>query len=92
MGNSATEWGGGIFCDGAGALPTIMNNTIMGNTANDGGGIGGIQTYIVTNNFIAGNTAYKTGGGISCWAGSKTISNNTITENKAYLEGGGIYC
>jgi len=86
--------GGGVYCDGA--SPTIINNTITGNTAHNAYG-GGIFCYngspTIMNNTITGNTAYnREGGGIYCSSSSPTISNNTISGNTADLAGGGIYC
>ena len=58
-----------------------------------GGGIacGGSPSPTITNNVIAGNTAYE-GGGIGCFSCSPMIANNSITGNMAPSDGGGIYC
>ena len=82
--NTASENGGGVWCDTAGWSGTAANAQITGGTI---GGVG-VDEY---GEKIGGNTA-KNGGGIyvnnskliSVWGG--TISNNTAIEN-----GGGIY-
>ena len=84
--------GGGIKCDSS-SSPSLINNTISGNSASSGGG--GIYCYYssptISNNTISGNSA-TSGGGIECYRYSNpTISNNTITGNSAY-SGGGILC
>ena len=85
--------GGGIACVDN-SSPTIINNTISGNTAADGGGIGCSNSNpTISNNTISGNSAgFLLGGGIYCVDNSSpTISNNTISGNSATF-GGGIYC
>ena len=82
--NTASENGGGVWCDTAGWSGTAANAQITGGTI---GGVG-VDEY---GEKIGGNTA-KNGGGIyvnnskliSVWGG--TISNNTASDN-----GGGIY-
>jgi parallel beta-helix repeat protein len=83
--------GGGIAC-GHGSAPVISDNTITGNYANHGGGIGYDNSVaIITSNYIMGNTGYC-GGGIYCHQSSATISGNTISNDTAVWRGGGIYC
>lgn len=82
--NTASENGGGIWCDTAGWSESAADAKITGGTI---GGVG-VDEY---GEKIGGNTA-KNGGGIyvnnskliSVWGG--TISNNTASDN-----GGGIY-
>jgi len=85
-------YGGGICCYNT-SSPTIMNNTISGNSANLGGGIS-CESYCdpaIINNTISDNTA-GVGGGISCkYYSSPAIINNTISDNTAGNKGGGIY-
>jgi len=85
---------GGILCSSS--SPTIMNNTITGNTAGAGGASGGIwctfSSPTIMNNTISGNTA-DNGGGIYCDTSSPTITHNIITGNSCiFSAGGGIIC
>jgi parallel beta-helix repeat protein len=88
--------GGGIYCTSASA--TISNNVITANTLASGSSSGGgiychsNASPVISNNTIAGNTAYDNGGGVYCGTGSAAISGNTISGNGAGLEGGGLYC
>jgi hypothetical protein len=85
--------GGGITTYLGG--PTIVGNTIRGNTATfqGGGGISAegntLDPTIVVNNVIVENSSVTYGGGIM--AGPALIVNNTITQNAAPY-GGGIKC
>jgi predicted outer membrane repeat protein len=75
--------GGGIRSDGN---VTVSNSTIMGNSAEFGGGIyvqGG--TVTVSNSTISGNSA-TTGGGIL--GKNITVSNSTISDNTADFDFG----
>jgi parallel beta-helix repeat protein len=87
-----SDGGGGIHCLGS-SSPTILNNTITGNTARRGGGIYVYHSFpAITNNAIMGNAATKRGGGICCQQfSSPTIMSNTLTGNSAF-DGGGLYC
>jgi len=84
--------GGGIYCYNS--SPTITNNTIIGNRANDNGG--GIFCHNaspnITNNTINDNVASEYGGGIYCYNSFPIIMNNTITWNCSMYGGGGLYC
>jgi len=77
--------GGGICCWGNGSS-TIINNTIVNNTADDNGGgiyVSPGSSPIITNNIIIGNTATTgTGGGIYAEAGAApSISYNDVFSN-----------
>ncbi len=78
--NQATAFGGGLAFWAAGQ-PTIIKNTIMGNTGADAGGISFVNggTPLVEENLIVGNTGTGAGG-ISGLLGS--VVNNTIADNK----------
>jgi len=86
--------GSGIYC--LSSSPLIAHNTITGNSTTGGDG-GGIYCDVsasptITNNLIAGNSAYC-GGAIHCDSSSSpAISNNTITGNSASASGGAVYC
>jgi|GEM_PF-1256140 len=96
----APQDGGGIYCYFS--SPSIMENTICGNTASSGNG-GGIycrgsghspsvanNTMCITNNTISGNTANDEGGGVYCQECAPDISYNEVTGNMATSFGGGI--
>ena len=78
---------------------TIINTTISGNSAGEGGGIntGGGKlpgNLTVINSTISGNFAYSDGGGIASFFSGLTIVNSTISGNTVgdpdYGYGGGI--
>lgn len=90
--NGISSSGGGIRC--LNSSPTIANNTISGNRADDtGGGVycASTSSPLIANNTIRGNIATY-GGGIFCSGSSPKIVNNTITGNNARTYGGGIFC
>jgi len=93
--------GGGIFCSSS--SPTITNSIIIGNVASGmyGASGGGISCAFdscptITNCTVSNNTAYGSGGGISCSSSSPTITNCIISGNVSYGRysgyGGGISC
>lgn len=89
-GNSADNYGGGIYCDQS-SSSMLTNCTIVGNTAESGGGLDcSYGEPMLTNCTIAENTAESGGGGLTCWYGSPTLTNCTIVDNTADA-GGGIY-
>ncbi len=92
-GNTATNYGGGIFAYGYGTT-TIQNTTISGNSsAVDGGGIlaYGVGAMTIQDSTIAGNSANETGGGIVASSyGATTIQDSTICGNSAKVNAGGI--
>jgi len=86
--NTAVDDGGGIACRSH-SSPTILNNLIVGNSAQMGGGI---NCYYHSNpqivaNTISGNSADE-GGGVECSSADPVIGNNTISGNSASLAGG----
>jgi len=105
--NYTGDIGGAIFIDGysGGAMLTVLNSTIMGNTAGtmDNGGSGaGIYSsadaLTIIDSTISNNTAWiggidlsgGNGGGINNVNGTLNISNTTISSNLAGVSGGGI--
>jgi hypothetical protein len=105
--NFTGDIGGAIFIDGygGGAMLTVLNSTITGNTAGttDHGGSGaGIystaDTLTVINSTVSNNIAWigndffgGDGGGIeSGGKGTVEISNTTISGNQAGIAGGGL--
>jgi parallel beta-helix repeat protein len=93
FGDWPQDWGGAILCDSS-SSPTIIGNTITGNTAFLCGGICCCYSSspIIEKNTIIGNDAFQYAG-IACWVSSSpTIVGNIIAENTAYASGGGIGC
>ncbi len=85
-------WEGGISCWAS--SPTIINCTIIGNTATmgHGGGVscGEQSSPTITNCTITENSA-EYGGGIGCqWESNPFITDCTITNNTASVLGGGV--
>ena len=87
----------GVYNDGG--YVTILNSTISGNSAGEGGGIytGGGKlpgNLTVINSTISGNFASSDGGGIASFFSGLTIVNSTISGNTVgdpdYGDGGGI--
>ena len=95
-GSSATGVGGGAIADNAGyasgAETTIVNSTVVGNSAAYGAG-GGVassaQLGTIRNSTIAGNTAATFGGGLLS-ANGGLLQDSTVAGNYAYGSGGGI--
>jgi hypothetical protein len=104
--NYTGDIGGAIFIDGygGGAMLTVLNSAITGNTAGttDHGGSGaGIystaDTLTIINSTVSNNTAWigndfsgGAGGGIISDYGTLEISNTTISSNQAGIDGGGL--
>jgi len=90
--NSHYPAGGGILCDGT--SPTVMDNIVIGTTADNGGGIAcidGSEARLI-NNLIIDCEATDTGGGIACIdSPGVTIANATVTGCHAQ-SGGALAC
>lgn len=80
---------------------TVLNSTIVGNTAVDSGGPAsgagyyqsesyGTATGTFTNVTVSDNTATGSGGGIWVDGGTATLTNSTITNNHADSDAGGV--
>ena len=83
--------GAGVFCSYASA--TIVQCSIMGNTADDGAGVYCTRSSnpTISECTITGNTAtLYSGGGIECAGSSPVISGCRISGNTAAYSGGGI--
>jgi len=92
--NSAPD-GGGIA---QGAVATIIDSIIEGNTAAVGGGVGvfggslRVIGSVIADNSAETNPSGTTGFGGGLWAyGSMQITDSTIANNSATVVGGGIY-
>jgi hypothetical protein len=88
-----------LFGDGDGiwnysGTLTVSNITLSGNSANYGGGKGGVYnhgTLTVSTSTLAGNSA-SYGGGIYNWGRqSVTLTNVTLTANRASSTGGSFF-
>ena len=98
-GNSATNWGGGVY---AGGTITINGGNVQNNTCNErGGGIyvadGGL--FNLTGGYVGGTTAdgnsangaNGAGGGLYMAGGTANISGGAISGNNATMNGGGVF-
>jgi polymorphic membrane protein len=105
-GNTATQWGGGVYSDGnfkgPNAMVVVTNSTLNSNIAEESGGgvyndgaFAGYAHLEITNSTVSGNSAVEDGGGIynAGNAGESTleVGNSTFSGNSAQLSGGGIY-
>ena len=94
--NSASTGAGGAIInynpnDAFSNSLSVVDSTISGNTAVNGGGIanGGPDTLSLTNNTITGNSVTGSGGGLYNYEGTITLTNCTVSGNSA-AAGGGI--
>jgi parallel beta-helix repeat protein len=86
-----SQRGGGLFVQDASV--TALRNTILGNHAEEGGGIylGSNAGGLWEHNRIEGNSAILGGGGLLCEADpAPVVRNNFIGFNQAW-RGGGVY-
>jgi len=89
--------GGGIYCFDS--TPKIVNNIIINNKSNIGGGVGcfgdkcnpEISSCYIANNHVINNKCGGYGGGIACNYCSAIIFNCEIKNNSSVSIGGGIY-
>ncbi|MCE9630525.1 MAG: hypothetical protein K8S94_07390, partial [Planctomycetia bacterium] len=84
--NSASLGGAGIYSHWGGAILSVSNSLITGNSSSgSGGGIRNYSTATITNTVIVGNSAGGEGGGGLFHSDSVpiTISNSTIRGNAA---------
>jgi parallel beta-helix repeat protein len=84
------RYGGGVFCT---CSPTLKNNIITGNEADEGGGICclGSSSPEIIGNEVSDNHATEYGGGICCKIDDAVITDCTIKDNSSGMSGGGIY-
>ncbi|WP_222435032.1 beta strand repeat-containing protein, partial [Phaeobacter marinintestinus] len=88
-GNAGSDDGGGLMIFGGGDVH-LINSTISGNEAYNGGGIRNLGTVTLTNSTVSGNDAVYSGGGIFN-TGTATLTNATLSGNTAGLSGGGLF-
>ncbi|MDH3753744.1 MAG: hypothetical protein OEU32_07710, partial [Acidimicrobiia bacterium] len=86
-GNAGNANGGGIRINNNRSL-TLVDSTVTGNIARDGGGIDNRGTLSIEASTVAVNTATRKGGGLRN-AGVSTLDNVTIVGNVAD-QGGGV--
>jgi predicted outer membrane repeat protein len=88
-GNDAFEFGGAIYM--LGTQLTVINSTLVNNTAGDGGAImnegSESSRVLITNSTIAGNAAISIRGGVS---GPATLRNSIVANNSNGNCSGGI--
>ena len=93
-GNTAEQYGGGIYNQWRGVAPDnstleIRDSTVSGNTAEYGGGISNAGVFTIANSMVSGNTASRNGGGIYN-THSSSVVDSTVMGNTAAEHGGGI--
>ncbi len=90
MDPQTTAVGGGIYCENI-SPANIINNAVVGNSADRSGGIHySNSSGAIIGNRIAANFA-SFGGGMGVYHSITTIANNQVIGNDAYTLGGGIY-
>jgi len=90
MSNTATS-GAGIYNEGVGAVATIYDTRISGNTASaPGGGLLNNGLMTLSRSTIDHNRA-RSGGGIDHVGGNLHLENDTFSGNQAADNGGGLY-
>ena len=87
-------FGGGIFVD-SGATLNLTDSEVVGNSAENGGGIASVGTLLVSRTTVSGNRAegLQTDGnvgGIYVMQGAAEIRNTTVSGNSASATAGGI--
>jgi hypothetical protein len=82
----------GLLCHAA--SPRVVDSTITGNNASNGGGIccWARSSPSLENCKIIGNAAEEDGGGVFCSDSDPVFTNCVIAGNHAACEGGGVLC
>jgi CSLREA domain-containing protein len=80
--------GGGI-ANGSTAAVTVIDSTVVHNSAAGGGGISSFGVLTVIDSTVANNSVSGLGGGIFS-TGKATVTSSAITNNSAGSSGGGI--
>jgi CSLREA domain-containing protein len=92
--NNAALEGGGIMNHYETPTLEIIKSTIVGNTANKGGGLINYANATLTNVTVSGNTADSYGGGIYNASGQINtpflLANTTVANNEALYGAGGV--
>ena len=87
-GGSTANLGGGILNANFGTL-SVLESTICGNVAGDGGGIASGGMLSIVESMFSGNTASNMGGGLVS-TGPVTVTDSTFSADWAGNNGGGI--
>ncbi len=85
--NSAAQNGGGIAIGASNGYFVLINATVVGNTAGNGGGISAESIYSprIANSIIAGNKANADMSGLSQWQATHNLIGVSSTEwNNGY--------
>jgi CSLREA domain-containing protein len=89
--HAQSDFGGGIHGQGISSKVTLVQSTVWGNTAANGGGLSIEGTVEMINSTLSGNAASSLGGGLYATSQSEgEVFNSTITANSA-AQGGGVY-
>jgi predicted outer membrane repeat protein len=87
--NSAAQQGGGVRSFGTYTRLSLINTSIAGNQAADGGGVYAEGSLYLLNSVVAHNQATDRGGGLHYFAGSNAlILSSSVTRNTAKRGGG----
>lgn len=92
--NKATNFSGGLGVNAPKKQITVTNSSIIGNEANDGGGIYNRRSeMVIANSFVFDNFAKHFGGGIlnNRDTAEMTVIDTFISGNTARVGGGGIH-
>jgi hypothetical protein len=93
-GNDTAGAGGGILFGYVGGDFDLLQSTVSGNTANEGGGLsfgGEFEDYADRRRAFGRNGDRGRGFGFGGVSGDFNIANSTIARNSAVARGGGIY-
>jgi predicted outer membrane repeat protein len=85
-----TDSGGGIFLNNN-SSPSLINSTLMGNIARQGGGISMWGSPTLTNIHFLYNQAILNGGGLYTYHGSSPSLTDVIFTNNSADQGGGMF-
>jgi CSLREA domain-containing protein len=90
---ATSDFGGGLHGGGDNSVLTLVQSTVWGNQAANGGGVSAEGTIAMTNSTLSGNAATAgSGGGLYATSRAEgTIANSTITANSASQTGGGVF-
>ena len=94
-GTSPDDSGGGIYGSGMDSTNTVVNCTVVDNSATaDGAGVfWSAASPVLLTSWISGNTAGGDGGAMACVAGAAPVLTNCIVSgNTAAANGGAVVC
>jgi CSLREA domain-containing protein len=89
--HAQSDFGGGIHGESEASTVRLVQSTVWGNTASDGGGVSVEGTLELINSTLSGNAVTGSGGGLYATSHADgMVSNSTITANSA-THGGGVF-